>query len=79
MNNLFENMLDQGVVVFLNDMLIYSTISEGHVKLLEKSVCTPMKVWILLQIEEVQLLTMDHHLPRILASLQKDYKLLMLK
>ena len=36
MNNLFEDMLDQGVVVFLNDMLIYSTTSEGHFKLLEK-------------------------------------------
>ena len=36
MNNLFEDMLDQGVVVFLNDVLIYSTTSEGHFKLLEK-------------------------------------------
>ena len=36
MNNLFEDMLDQGVVVFLDDMLIYSTTSEGHFKLLEK-------------------------------------------
>ena len=36
MNNLFEDMLDQGVVVFLNDMLIYSTTLEGHFKLLEK-------------------------------------------
>ena len=36
MNNLFEDMLDQGVAVFLNDMLIYSTMSEGHFKLLEK-------------------------------------------
>ena len=36
MNNLFEDMLDQGVVVFLDDMLIYSTMVEGHFKLLEK-------------------------------------------
>ena len=36
MNNLFEDMLDQGVVVFLDDVLIYSTILEGHFKLLEK-------------------------------------------
>ena len=36
MNNLFEDMLDQGVVVFLDDMLIYSTTLEGHFKLLEK-------------------------------------------
>ena len=36
MNNLFEDMLDQGVVVFLNNMLIYSTTLEGHFKLLEK-------------------------------------------
>ena len=34
--NLFEDMLDQGVVVFLDDMLIYSTTLEGHFKLLEK-------------------------------------------
>ena len=58
-------MLDQGVVVFLNDMLIYSTTSEGHFKLLEKVFACPTKVQILLQIEEVQLPTMDHHLPRI--------------
>ena len=30
MNNLFKDMLDQGVVVFLDDMLIYSTTLEGH-------------------------------------------------
>ena len=36
MNNLFKDMLDQGVVVFLDDMLIYSTMSERHFKLLEK-------------------------------------------
>ena len=36
MNNLLEDMLDQGVVVFLDDMLIYSTMAEEHFKLLEK-------------------------------------------
>ena len=36
MNNLFEDILDQGVVVFLDDMLIYSTMLEGYFKLLEK-------------------------------------------
>ena len=29
-------MLDQGVVVFLDDMLIYSTMAEEHFELLEK-------------------------------------------
>ena len=36
MNNLFKDMLDQEVVVFLDDMLIYSTTLEGHFKFLEK-------------------------------------------
>ena len=36
MNNLFKDMLDKGVIVFLNDMLIYSTIAEEHFELLEK-------------------------------------------
>ena len=36
MNNLFANMLDKGVVVFLDDLLIYSTKVEEHFKLLEK-------------------------------------------
>ena len=36
MNNLFEDMLDQGVVVFLDYMWIYSTMAEGYFKLLEK-------------------------------------------
>ena len=36
MNNLFKDMLDQWVVVFLNDMLIYSTTSEGYFRFLEK-------------------------------------------
>ena len=65
MNNLFEDMLDQGVVVFLDDMLIYSTMSEGHFKNFRESIHTPAKIQILLQAEEVQLPTMDHHLPRI--------------
>ena len=36
MNNLLEDMLDKGVVVFLDNMLIYSTMMEKHFKLLEK-------------------------------------------
>ena len=43
MNNLFEDMLDQGVVVFLDDMLIYSTILEGHFKVLEKVFACPQR------------------------------------
>ena len=36
MNNLFVDMLDKGVIVFLDDMLIYSTMVEEHFELLEK-------------------------------------------
>ena len=36
MNNLLEDMLDKGVVVFLDDVLIYSTMVEQHFSLLEK-------------------------------------------
>ena len=36
MNNLFVDMLDKGVVVFLDNILIYSTIVEEQFKLLEK-------------------------------------------
>ena len=36
MNNLLGDMLDKGVVVFLDDMLIYSTMAEEHFELLEK-------------------------------------------
>ena len=36
MNNLFEDMLDKGVVVFLDDMLIYSTMMDKYFELLEK-------------------------------------------
>ena len=36
MNNLFNDMLDQRVVVFLDDMLIYSNMPEEHFELLEK-------------------------------------------
>ena len=36
MNNLFMDMLDKGVVVFLDDVLIYITIVEEHFELLEK-------------------------------------------
>ena len=36
MNYLFMDMLDKGVLVFFEDMLLYSTIVEEHFKLLEK-------------------------------------------
>ena len=36
MNDLFMDMLDKGVMVFLDDILIYSTIVEEHFELLEK-------------------------------------------
>ena len=36
MNNLFLNLLDNRVLVFLDDMLIYSTMVEEHFKLFEK-------------------------------------------
>ena len=35
-NDLLINMLDKGVVVFLDYILIYSIIAEEHFKLLEK-------------------------------------------
>ena len=36
MNNLFVDMLDKEVVVFLDDVLIYSIMAEKHFELLEK-------------------------------------------
>ena len=36
MNNLFVDMLNKGVVVFLDDMLIYSTTVEEHFEVLEE-------------------------------------------
>ena len=36
MNNQFMDILNKGVVVFLDDILIYSTTMEEHFKLLEK-------------------------------------------
>ena len=36
MNNLFSNMLDSGVAVFLDDILVYSPMVEKHFILLEK-------------------------------------------
>ena len=35
-NSLFMDLLDNGVVVFLDDMLIYSTMVGKHYKFLEK-------------------------------------------
>ena len=34
MNNLFTDLLDRGVIVFLNDVLVYSHTREEHVQLL---------------------------------------------
>ena len=36
MINLFADMLDKGVIVFLDDVLIYSTTVDKHFELLEK-------------------------------------------
>ena len=36
MNNLFVDMLDKGVVVLLNNVLIYSTMAKEYFKLLER-------------------------------------------
>ena len=36
MNNLFADLLDLGVVVFLDDILLYSSTLEEHVALLDK-------------------------------------------
>ena len=36
MNNLFVDLLDRGVVVFLDDVLIYSDSLESHLELLAK-------------------------------------------
>ena len=35
-NQLFEDLLDQGVVVFLDNILIYSTMAKQHLALLTK-------------------------------------------
>ena len=34
MNNLFTNLMDHGVIVFLDDILVYSHTREEHVQLL---------------------------------------------
>ena len=36
MNSLFMDILEKGVVVFLDDVLIYNTILEEHFELMEK-------------------------------------------
>ena len=36
MNNLFHDLLDQGVVVFLDDILIYASTLDEHIRLLEE-------------------------------------------
>ena len=50
MNNLFSNMLDFGMVVFLDDILVYLCYSEGTIHMLLKKVLVLlMSVYILLQ------------------------------
>ena len=34
MNNLFTNLLDQGIIVFVNDILVYSHTRDEHIQLL---------------------------------------------
>ena len=34
MNNLFTNLLDRGIIVFLNDVLVYSHTRDEHIHLL---------------------------------------------
>ena len=36
MNDLFRDLLDQGVVVYLDDILVYSTSPSDHKRLLEE-------------------------------------------
>jgi len=36
MNNLFESLLDKGVIVFLDDVLVYSRDLEEHTRLLRE-------------------------------------------
>ena len=42
MNNLFSDLIDRGVVAFMDDVLIYSSTSKEH-ELLLKSVLTRLK------------------------------------
>ena len=42
MNNLFSDLLDRGVVAFMDDVLIYSSTIEGH-ELLLKAVFSRLK------------------------------------
>ena len=48
MNNLFLNMLDSGMAVFLNDILMYSYMVDKHFTLLEKTTNMLISVYILL-------------------------------
>ena len=57
MNNLFVDLLDKGVVIFLDNILIYSMTAEQHCKLLEKVLTHLFKhiaASILLKAEKVQ-------------------------
>ena len=63
MNNLFVDMLDKGVVVFLDDILIYSTMVEIiTLNFWRRCLHACYKHVILLQAEELQLPAKDHHL-----------------
>ena len=48
MNNLFLDMLDSGVAVFLDNILMYSHAVDEHFTLLEKSTGVLMSVYVLL-------------------------------
>ena len=62
----FMDMLDKGVVVFLDDILIYSTMVEEHFELLEKVFAHLHKYKLYCKkAEEIWLPAKNHHLPRI--------------
>ena len=65
MNNLFVDVLDKGVVVFLDCILIYSTMAKEHFKLLDKVFTHLYKRAIYCKLKKLQLPVKDHHLPRI--------------
>ena len=48
MNNLFSNMLDSSIAVFLDDILMYLCIVKEHFTLLEKVLVSLMSVYVLL-------------------------------
>ena len=48
MNNLFSDMLDSSMVVFLDDILVYSCMVKEYFTLLRASAGTLMSVYVLL-------------------------------